>query len=219
MRRFAEVEPFFWWYLAAWSVACVIGLVLYLRAPQAHAISTAAYRRFLFVPWKLATFAIATVVFMLVAPYTGDYTWDWFDALFMSVFCFFGAPWVVGVLWLSVRGKSSWREVAIACILWMFSASWSYDLYILLRDGQYPNTWFANIFASSVLYISGGLMWNLDWREGRGMTFSFLEAGWPTVPPSGRVMRIFWAALPFMLLVAASIAYFVFPQWFAWARF
>ena len=219
MQRFAQVEPFFWWYIAAWSTVCAIGLTLYLRAPQSYALSSAAYRRFLSAPWKLASFIVATVVFMAVAPYTGDYTWDWFDALFMSVFCFFGAPWVVGVLWLALRGRSSAREVVVACILWMFSASWSYDIYIVLRDGHYPPTWFANIFASSVLYIAGGLMWNLDWREGRGMTFAFLEPDWPTVPPSSQVRRIFWFALPFMVLVALSIAYFVFPQWFAWARF
>ncbi|MBC3918102.1 hypothetical protein H8L32_11490 [Undibacterium sp. CY18W] len=37
--------------------------------------------------------------------------------------------------------------------MWMFSASWCYDLYLLLRDGVYPLTWEANIYAPSVMYF------------------------------------------------------------------
>ena len=93
----------------------------------------------------------------------------------------------------------------------MFSASWSYDLCILLRDGEYPNAWLPNIPASSVLYCSAGLLWNLDWRRGRGATFSFLESGWPRVAPVGEFGRVVWIALPFMLIAAASILYFLLP--------
>jgi hypothetical protein len=70
-------------------------------------------------------------------------------------------------------------------------------------------TWLANIGASSVLYIAAGLLWNLDWRPGRGVTFSFLEPDWPSTPPHPSFMRILGYAMPFMLITALSVAYFV----------
>jgi len=86
----------------------------------------------------------------------------------------------------------------IAICVWMFSASWSYDLYLVLRDGSYPTTWFPNIFASSVLYLSAGLLWSLENVEGRGVIFGFMDPSWPLVSKSGKFTRIVWYALPFM---------------------
>jgi len=37
--------------------------------------------------------------------------------------------------------------------VWLFSASWFYDLYIVLRDGSYSPYWLPNLFLSSILYI------------------------------------------------------------------
>jgi hypothetical protein len=34
--------------------------------------------------------------------------------------------------------------------------------YLWMRDGHYPVTWWANLLASSVLYLCAGLFWNLD---------------------------------------------------------
>lgn len=59
----------------------------------------------------------------------------------------------------------------------MFSASWSYDLYMYFKLGEYPITWLANIAASSVLYICAGLMWSLDNVPKRGIIFGFMEPG------------------------------------------
>jgi hypothetical protein len=58
----------------------------------------------------------------------------------------------------------------MAACLWLFSASWSYDLYRFARDGQYPATWSENLLASSILYALAGLLWNLEWATERGMT-------------------------------------------------
>ena len=207
------MEPFFVGYMATWGSACAVAVGLYARQPAAFSITGPGYWRFLFVPWKVTTFVIAATAMTVVAPYTGDHTWDYVDALFMSILCFLGAPWVVGTLYLAIRGRARPLAVYVAVCLWMFSASWSYDLYIVLRDGAgYPNTWLPNIFASSVLYISAGLLWSLDWRPGRGATFSFLEPDWPDVPPSAAFGKVFWYALPFMVIAAASILYFVLPN-------
>ncbi len=197
-------------YMAIWSGACVTTLILFLRDKNAFAISHRGYWRFLFEGWKVTTFLIAAIGMTLVAPYTGDPTWDYFDAAFMSILTFMTAPWVVGVIYKALRGGARLKEVFVALCLWMFSASWSYDLYILLRDGFYPFAWVSNIFLSSVLYISAGLLWNLDWRERRGVIFAFMEPDWPTPSSQARLDKVFWFALPFMLLATSLILAFLF---------
>ena len=92
------MEPFFKAYIAAWSVACAGALFLYLRRPRNFAISSPKYWHFLAEPWKVATFLAGAALITLVAPYTGDPTWDYVDGLFMSVLCFTTAPWVVATL-------------------------------------------------------------------------------------------------------------------------
>ena len=101
----------------------------------------------------------------------------------------------------------------VALCLWMFVASWSYDLYLLIRDGYYPFTWLPNIPASSVLYISAGLLWNLDWRENRGVIFAFMEPDWPIPNTQASLSKVFWLALPLMILVTSLILGFFFPWW------
>jgi len=209
-----KLDPFFVWYILAYSLVCFIAVGIYVREPKSFALFTQPYRNFLFVPWKLVTFALAITGLTVMAPYTGDPTWDYFDSIFMSVLAFYGAPWVLGVMYLSAKKQLPVRLFFVAVCLWMFSVSWSYDIYLLLRDGHYPETWLPNIFLSSVLYFSAGLMWNLDWRENRGITFSFMESDWPTVLPHSSFSKVCWYALPFILLVAGASAFFLLPLLF-----
>lgn len=204
-------DPFFHWYVGAWGAACAIALAMVAANRQTYSFATRDYLRFLGVPWKLATFAISGIGMTVVAPYTVDPTWDYYDGAFMSVLTFLTAPWSTGTLYLALRGRTGVRQAYVAAILWMFSASWSYDFYILMRDGEYPNTWLPNIPAASVLYFSAGLLWNLDWRRDRGATFSFQEPDWPRVLPATEFGRVIWIALPFMVIAAASVIYFLLP--------
>ena len=174
-------DPFFHWYVGAWGAACAIALAMVAANPKAYTFVTCEYLRFLGVPWKLVTFAVSGVGMTVVAPHTGDPTWDYYDAAFMSALTFLTAPWTTGTL------------------------------YLALRDGEYPNTWLPNIPASSVPYCSAGLLWNLDWRPGRGVTFSFQENDWPGAAPAAGFGRIFWIALPFMVIGAVSVLYFILP--------
>ena len=110
-------DPFFHWYVGAWGAVCAIALVLVLANPKAYSFATPAYLRFLGVPWKLVTFAIAGIGMTVVAPYTVDPTWDYYDAAFMSVLTFLTAPWATGTLYLALRGRSGMRQ-AYCCGTW-----------------------------------------------------------------------------------------------------
>jgi hypothetical protein len=198
-------------YLVAWLLACLLALVLYLRDRSGYIISRRDYWRFLAAPWKLATFAIAATGMVVIAPYTGDPTWDYFDAGFMSLFCFATSPWAVGVMYRAMRRQSHWREIYVAACAWMFTVSWSYDLYMLIKTGMYPITWLSNIFLSSILYILAGMLWSLEYQTGRGVIFGFMRADWPNAAGSAAFGKIFWYTLPFMILVTILVAAFVIP--------
>lgn len=202
------MDPFYEAYVAGWGAACLLALALYLRRPAAFAVSQRRYRHFLAEPWKLLTFAAGTALIVGVAPYTGDPTWDHADGAFMSVLCFATAPWVVGVLFRAARRQVRWDEVYVAVCTWLFSASWSYDLYLLWRDGAYPNTWYPNLYASSVIYLSAGLFWNLEWQPGRGVIFSFMRDDWPSRPAASAPWR--FALYAALLAIPAVAAVWVF---------
>ena len=164
------------------------------------------------MPWKVATFLIALAWMVAVAPYSGDPTWDHFDSFFMSVLTFAGAPWAVGALfrWFKGKSKKPRRQAYVALCVWLFTVSWSYDLYILIRDGSYPAEWLANMVASSTLYIPAGLLWNLTWVEGKGVSFAFMEEDWPRAPEKHPAFsKVFWYAALLIFFVAGLLLYFL----------
>jgi hypothetical protein len=192
---------------AAVAAACTVAW----RRRSEIGLLSAGYRAFLFRPWRIVTLAISGGAITLLAPWTGDPTWDHVDGAVMSACTFLTAPWSLGTLYRVSFGKAARRDAFVAAVAWLFSASWSYDLWILLRDGHYPGTWLANLGASSVLYVAAGLMWNLDWREGRGVDFAFRRDGWPN--GGGASFRhVGWIAVPFMAIAAAAVG------WFLWSE-
>ncbi len=207
------IEPFFTAYIASWAAACLVAIALVLRRPADFEIAGAAYRNYLLQPWKIATFVLAAAGITIIAPYTGDPTWDYFDALMMSVLTFATAPWAVGTLHRVVRHKATFMQGFVALCAMLFSASWCYDIYLVFRDGRYPDTWLANMAASSILYILAGMLWSLEWRSGRGVTFGFMEAGWPDPAHAGGFAKFAWFALPIMLLAAGLILPFLWGGW------
>lgn len=210
MSRF-QLEPFFAGYLCLWLAACVGALVVLVR--RRPGILSRGYGRFLCQPWKLATFVIAATGMTVIAPWTGDPTWDYFDALLMSLLTFVTAPWSVGILYRLPQRRASLADAYVAACLWLFSASWCYDLYLLWRDGTYPITWWSNLLASSILYLLAGMMWNLEWQPGRGGHFAFMEQDWPMRPANALTWRLAVLLLPIMLLVAALILPFLWGGW------
>ena len=205
---------FFQIYLASWSLACIIAIFLMFKLRHELDLFQKTYWHGLFQSWKLSTFLIATAGLTLIAPYSGDWSWDYVDAIFMSVFTFCSAPWVIGTLFLAFQRKRNFATAYIAICLWMFSASWSYDLYILIRDGNYPMTWFANIFASSSLYIAAGFFWNLEYIKDRGAVFGFMEPNWPSISSERKFKKLAWYALLFMLVPTVIIVPFLYLQYY-----
>jgi hypothetical protein len=203
------VNGFFAVYLASWSACCVLAVILFLHTRQAYALTHPSYWRFLSVRWKGGTFVIATAGLTVIAPYTGDPTWDYVDAGFMAVLTFLTAPWAIGVFYKVLRRELPLRQAYVAGCAWLFSASWSYDAYLLIRDGHLPLTWFDNLVASALLYILAGLLWNLEWQPSRGLIFAFMDRGWPSPPQGAQFGRVAWVALPIMLLVTTAILSFV----------
>lgn len=196
-------------YVGGYAAAMVLATWLAMRRRDRLSLWSRDYRRFLLVPWKVVTFAIAAVGMTVIAPYTGDPTWDFIDATFMSLLTFVSAPWAVGTLYRWLRGGEPASHAYVALCLWLFSASWSYDLYIWWRDGSYPITWSANLFASSVLYVAAGLLWNLERQPARGVVFAFMATPWPAPASEKAAFRsVLLHALPFMLLAAACVGYF-----------
>lgn len=156
-----------YYYLFSWIVFCFFNFYFLIKNPSEFTLTSTPYLKFLLRPWKIVTFIVAMLGIILIAPYTGDPTWNYIDAALMSILTFVTAPWSIGTLYRCIKYKALNKSIILAVCLWMFSASWSYDLYLLLRDGYYPYTWFSNIFASSILYVCAGLFWNLDWRMNR----------------------------------------------------
>jgi len=206
-----ELDAFFIAYISFWSVACLLAIQLAYSYRDKMVLFTVDYYYYITVPWKFVTFIIAITGMIIIAPYTGDPTWDYFDAFFMSVLAWYTAPWVIGVIFKNLTQKTNPVQLYVAICCWLFSVSWSYDLYILLRDGFYPITWWSNLVLSSILYLCAGLMWNLEYWPKVGMKFGFMRNDWPDKIEQKQLIRIFWFALPFIILVSALIISFVVP--------
>ena len=106
--------------------------------------------------------------------------------------------------------RTAWAQGYIAVCLWLFSASWFYDLYIFLRDGAYSPYWLPNLFLSSLLYLSAGLMWSLEWRHEHGVGFQFATSHWPDRDAEQDFRRILPYTVPFVSVAAVVILPFLF---------
>lgn len=203
------MDPILKYYMAFWVSALLFALALFLNNIDEFKITKKDYWSFLLKPWKTITFLIATTGMTIIAPYTGDPTWDYYDAIFMSVLTFATAPWAIGVLYQGINHKVDFKQIYVATCIGLFSASWSYDLYILIRDGFYPITWWPNLWLSSIMYILAGMFWNLDWAPETGINFSFMSNDWPTASTHAVFGKIIWMGLIFMIFVATLILSFL----------
>ena len=195
-------------YLAIWLSALILSLFLVYRNRATCSLVQGAYWKFLFEPWKLFTFAVATLCVTLAAPYSGDPTWDLPDSIIISILTYFFAPWSVAVLFRNLRSGKFKVDFWVALCLF-FIPCWTYDLYILLRDNIYPPTWYDNLYISGGMTLIAGLFWNLYYRDDIGLTFAFKLEEWPAVGQTA-FKKVFWPCFLLSIPIVASIGWFVY---------
>jgi hypothetical protein len=71
----------------------VVSIDLMFFQPSKYEICSRAYRAFLLRPWKLLTFFAALALITVVAPYSGDPTWDYPDSLIISCLSLWGSKY------------------------------------------------------------------------------------------------------------------------------
>jgi hypothetical protein len=203
------MNTFFLTYTLSWAFLCLIAIYLMIKNKNEFELFHQKYWKHLLQPWKIAIFIPAFLIMVLIAPYTIDITWDYIDASFMSILAFTTAPWSLGIIYRTIKYKESFKKLFVALVLWFFSVSWSYDIYIYFRDGIYPLTWLSNISMSSLLYLFAGMLWSLEIRENRGATFSFMEPEWFIEHKEKQFSKLFLYILPIVVIVLTSVLYFV----------
>jgi len=197
-------------YVPLWASACLLAVVLAAQRPAAFTILGRDYWRWLLRPWKLVSFAVAFAIMVGIAPYSGDPTWDRVDGGAQSVLTFVTAPWTIAVVYRALRriGRTPPpREIYGAACAWLFSASWFYDGWLLVRDHLYPTTWALNLGASSALYVLAGVLWSVSGGPGRRVGLAFTEPGWPNVDGGG-FRHVAWLALVVMAVTVVLLAPF-----------
>jgi len=167
-------------YFVTWIVACAVAAVVALKEGRNLSFVSRDYARLLWTPWRIVTIVVAGGTMVVVAPYAGDPTWDYFDAAFMVLLTYLTSPWAVGILYRVVRRKARWQHAYVAICLMLFSASWSYDAYMIFKpSGPGPVLWKENLLASPLLYLLAGLLWNLDWTPTRKVHLALTTDDWP----------------------------------------
>lgn len=194
------------WYLLSCLGCCAVAAALAAKHGAALLAEARLYLRFLVIRWKLVVFLPALVFVTFGGRFTDDETWDVISGGGMSVLTFVTAPWAIGTLFKVLEGKRPGSYGVIAAALWLFSSSWFYDGYLLLRDGAYTPRWLGNLILSSMIYLCAGLLWNLEAASRWSGTMSFLRDDWPSPPDDRRfapvlITAIPLAALAFLLLV------------------
>lgn len=202
--------PLAWAYTGAWLSACAAAIALAAGRRREIALFSPDYWRFLLRPWKVATMIVATGSLVVLAPLADDPSWDRVDATFMSLLTFTTAPWVAATFFRFRRGGTSGPLAYVALCTLLFSSTWSYDLYLFLRDGAYPRTWLGNLFVGPLLYLGGGVFWSLETRNG-GFGLAFTDPSWPGTRADEGVRGILVPALVLMALASAAFLPYLWP--------
>jgi len=208
------MTPFLWTYVAAWTAFCGLAAGLAWKKRETLGLRKLAIEgiAFLCVPWKVALFVPAIVFVTFAGKFTDDETWDVISGGGMSVFTFATSWWVVGTAVRVVRRKRPAYELVIALAVMLFSSSWFYDGYLLLRDGAYTQRWLGNLMLSPTIYLCAGLVLNLEpaTKKSSVLEFAWNREDWPRPPSSKKATwRIALAALPLILIAGYFLVGFV----------
>lgn len=204
------MTPFLVWYVAGWLAFCLVAAALAARSVRIRRADVLAFLR---TPWKVALFAPAMLFVTFAGRFTDDETWDVVSGGGMSVLTVATAWWSVGAAAQVVRRARPVSHLVVALALTLFSSSWFYDGYLLLRDGAYTQRWLGNLMLSPTIYLCAGVVLNLELREGR-VALAFTRAEWPRpvptpTPTPTQTWRMLLAAVPFVVVAAYFLAGFV----------
>jgi len=189
-------------YLSSWITWCVLAAVLGVETVRPRGRDVVA---FLGAPWKVLLFAPAVFFVTFAGRFTDDETWDVVTGGGMSGLTVATAWWSVGTAVRVVRRQRPFRELVIASAVTLFSSSWFYDGYLLLRDGAYTRRWVGNLMLSPIIYVCAGLILNLELREGTKLAFAFTRPDWPRPVPTRA--KTAWPLLLVSLPLIAIAAY------------
>jgi hypothetical protein len=189
-------------YMYIWTALCIVAVIVALQQRRNIELFQKEYWIFLTQPWKVILFIMATTCWTIAAPYSSDPTWDYTDAVFISLFTYATAPWCIGAVY---KHYKSFSTMYLALCITMFSVCWSYELYVLIRYGYYPETWLINIPLSIPIYVLAGMTWNLCWDH--EVTFAYKREKW--FDNKNDFVKIFPALSAFSLIVTSVIIAFV----------
>lgn len=210
------MDLFFHFYMPAWLFACGIAIGIVSRKPEKYGFNR-SYLSFITVPWKLAVFVPALLFVTFAGQFSFDDTWDIVNGAGMSVLTFVTAPWAVGVFFKASQRTASKHQVSVAVVAMMFSSSWFYDGWLVIRDGYYPSTWLPNLLLSPLLYLAAGLLWNLEIDENGKASFSFFRQSWPEHSPRTLSTALTNKAAPFIAIAAFILLFSVRWQFLDWS--
>lgn len=195
-------------YMSTWLFLSGVAVGIISRNPRRYGFCM-AYATYLFAPWKVAIFAPAFVFVTFAGQFSLDDTWDVINGAGMSILTFLTAPWAIGTLFKAHQAHVTKHQIFVAIITMMFSSSWFYDGWLVIRDGYYPSTWLPNLLLSPVLYLAAGLLWNLEIDNNRKASFGFFRANWPDTALQPINYSLFWKAAPFIAVAAFILVFSV----------
>ncbi|TLX16145.1 hypothetical protein [Rhizobium sp. MHM7A] len=210
------MNPSFHLYMSAWLFACGIAIGIVSRNPVKYGFNR-SYLSFITVPWKLAVFVPAFMFVTFAGQFSFDDTWDVVNGAGMSVLTYVTAPWAVGMLFKASQRAASKQQLTVAIIAMMFSSSWFYDGWLVIRDGYYPSTWLPNLLLSPVLYLAAGLLWNLEIGEDGKASFSFFRKNWPETSSHRLSKALLIKTAPFIAIAAFILLFSVRWQFLDWS--
>lgn len=149
-------------YLILWLGFCALAAGVAVKRRKNLLPEWRRYLRFLLIWWKVSVFVPAFVFVTFAGSYTDDETWDVISGGGMSVLTFLTASWSLGTIYKVFRRQRPLSYLIVALALWLFSSSWFYDGYLLLRDGAYTQRWLGNLVLSPIIYLCAGLFWSLE---------------------------------------------------------
>jgi hypothetical protein len=178
-----QLSPFHRRYVYGWVSFSLLALALAFHDRRALAAEWRLYLRLLGVRWKLLVFVPAVLFVTSAGRFTDDETWDMTSGGGMAVLTILTSGWVVGVIYKVLAGERPVRWLVLAAAAWLFSSSWFYDGYLLLRDGAYTRRWLGNLMLSPIIYLCAGLLTNLEGDPVKPWRFlAFQRPDWPAAP-------------------------------------